>query len=91
MSNINLLVENYTFQNNYIQQTLRRLIKSEYDAIHEYQDCLYTFKDDEHSTKIITDIMNEEKVHVQELALLLKKYDSYYTQAIKKAKEESKE
>lgn len=91
MSNINYLVEAVSFENNYNQQTLRKLINSEYEAIKEYQNCLSFFKDDEHATNVITDIMNEEKVHVRELDLLLKRYDSYYSQAIKKAKEESKE
>ena len=95
MNNINYLIENILsdndFTNNYAQQTLRKLINSEYDAIKDYQNCLYTFKDDEHATKVIQDIMNEEKVHVRELDLLLKRYDSYYTQAVQKAKQESKE
>ena len=93
MSNINqLILESAIVKETYFQeQQLRRLINSEYEAIREYQNCLSFFKDNERVTNVITDIINEEKIHVRELDQLLKEYDPYYAQAIKKAKEESKE
>ena len=87
MSNINNLVNSsYKYE-----QVLRELIYGEFDAIKQYQDALKLFKNDSHSYKIIEDIMNEEKVHVEELQLLLNNYDKYIPTAIKKAKKESKE
>ena len=87
MSNINKLV-NSSYKH---EQTLRDLIYGEYDAIKQYQEALTYFKHDNHAYKIIEDIMNEEKVHVQELQLLLNNYDKYIPIAVKKAKKEANE
>ena len=70
------------------EQFLRKLINGEYEAIEDYQKALENIKDVD-TKKVITDIMNEEKVHVQELILLLKKVDKYYNSAVEKAKEEA--
>ena len=72
------------------EQLLRKLINGEYEAIEDYQKALENIKDVD-TKKVITDIMNEEKVHVQELILLLKKVDKYYNSAVEKAKEEAKD
>ena len=90
MSDINSLVTNSSIKDSYCEQKIRSLINSEYEAIRDYQNALYMMDKYPEAVKVITDIMNEEKVHVEELNNLLKKIDPYYNIAVKKAKEESK-
>lgn len=77
-------------QNKYIkEQRLRSAINTEYDAIQYYQNLLDTFKDDDHAIDVLTDIIEEEKVHVEQLRLLLNTYDDYSEKAVERAEEEN--
>lgn len=90
MSKINELValifEEHTDS---LQQKLREAITTEYDAIQYYQDMREMFKSDKKAYDTISSILDEEKIHVEELNLLLKKYDNFIPSAIRKAKKEN--
>lgn len=65
------------FDNNYLQQTLIALIKSEWDAYQQYKSAILSFKEPTLNkssdvdlggvANILTDIANEELIHVGQL------------------------
>jgi rubrerythrin len=76
-------VKNFTSDS----EIIRLAIQAELDAINLYEQ-LSTKTNNEQIEKILLDIAFEEKVHVEELNLLLQQIDSEYVEATEEAEKE---
>lgn len=71
---IEIVTPNYKYDTDKVSIEIRERIKEECDAINSYLS-LIPHLSDRNIIKIITDIANEEKVHVGELQEILYKLD----------------